>query len=211
MKVCEIYAGIQGESTYAGLPCIFVRMSGCNLRCIYCDTKYAYEEGVEMTEDDVFDQAVSYGIRLVEITGGEPLMQRQAFSLIERLLDGGLTVLVETNGSVSISGLDRRAIVVMDIKTRGSRMSGNMDLSNLKLLKPQDELKFVIADRTDYEWTRDFIIQHELTGLCTILLAPVFGTLSPKDLARWILDDRLTVRLNIQLHKYIYGPEERQV
>ncbi len=164
-----------------------------------------------MTEDDVFKQAVSYGINTVEITGGEPLMQEEAFSLIKRLLDSGFKVLVETNGSVNISRVDRRAIIIMDIKTPGSAMSDRLEAGNLRLLKPQDELKFVIADRGDYEWTRDFIGKHELSGICTILLAPVFGVLSPGDLSRWILEDRLRVRLNLQLHKYIYGPEERGV
>ena len=211
MKVCEIFLSIQGESTYAGLPCVFVRMSGCNLRCVYCDTAYAYEEGLEMTEDDVFKQAVSYGISLVEITGGEPLMQKDISPLIKRLLDNGLTVLVETNGSVSISGMDRRAIIIMDIKTPGSGMCEVMEPENLRLLKSKDELKFVIADRGDYEWTRDFIRKHGLSGKCTILLSPVFGVFSPRDLSRWMLDDRLPARLNLQLHKYIYGPEERGV
>ena len=211
MKVCEIFAGIQGESTYAGLPCVFVRMSGCNLRCVYCDTAYAYEEGAEMPEDNVFRQVLSYGISTVEITGGEPLLQSDVFSLIKRLLDSGLVVLVETNGSVSISGVDDRAVVIMDIKLPGSGMSGSISLDNLALLRPGDEIKFVIGDRRDYEWARDFIKKHELAGVCTILLAPVFGVLPPKDLSGWILDDRLGVRLNLQLHKYIYGPEERGV
>ena len=202
---------IQGESTYAGLPCVFIRMSGCNLRCVYCDTSYAYEKGMELTEDDVFKQAVSYGISLVEITGGEPLMQKDVFPLIKRLLDSGLTVLVETNGSVSVSGVDRRAKIIMDIKTPGSGMCGMMDLENLRLLKSQDELKFVIADRADYEWTRDFIRKRGLSGQCTILLAPVSGVCLPGDLSRWMLEDRLRARLNLQLHKYIYGPEERGV
>jgi 7-carboxy-7-deazaguanine synthase len=211
MKVCEIFAGIQGESTYAGLPCVFIRTSGCNLRCVYCDTAYAYEEGSEMTEDDVFNQAVSYGISLVEITGGEPLMQKDVLSLVKRLLDSGLTVLVETNGSVSISGIDRRAIIIMDVKTPGSAMSDMITLENLRLLKPQDELKFVIADREDYEWTKNFIDKHSLAGICTILLAPVFEVLAPRELSQWILEDRLRVRLNLQLHKYIYDPKERGV
>ncbi len=211
MKVCEIFLSIQGESTYAGLPCVFIRMSGCNLRCSYCDTAYAYEEGDELTEDDVLKRAVSFGISLVEITGGEPLIQAEVFPLIKRLLDRGLTVLVETNGSISVSGVDRRAIIIMDIKTPGSGMCEVMDIENLRLLKSQDELKFVIADRGDYEWSRDFIMKHGLSGKCTVLLAPVFRVCSSRDLARWMLDDRLGARLNIQLHKYIYGPEERGV
>ena len=181
------------------------------MRCVYCDTAYAYEEGLEMTEDDVFNRAISYGIGLVEITGGEPLMQKEVFPLIKRLLDSGLTVLIETNGSISVSGVDRRSIIIMDIKTPGSGMCGSMDDENLRLLKSQDELKFVIADRGDYEWTRDFISKHGLWGDCTILLAPVFGVCLPGDLSRWMLDDRLRARLNLQLHKYIYDPYERGV
>ncbi len=181
------------------------------MRCVYCDTAYAYEEGLEMTEDDVFNRAVSYGIGLVEITGGEPLMQNEVFPLIKRLLDSGLTVLVETNGSISVSRVDRRAIIIMDIKTPGSGMCGSMDVENLILLKSQDELKFVIAGRGDYEWAGDFISRHGLSGQCTILLAPVFGVCLPGDLSRWMLDDRLPARLNLQLHKYIYGPQERGV
>lgn len=211
MKVCEIFLSIQGESSYAGLPCVFVRMAGCNLRCLYCDTSYAYEEGMEMTGDDVVRKALSYGTGLVEITGGEPLQQSDTFQIAGRLLDSGLAVLIETNGSISVSGVDRRAVIIMDVKTPGSGMSGSLKIENLKLLKPQDELKFVIADRRDYEWSRDFMGRHDLNGVCTILMAPVFGILAPADLAGWILEDRLNVRFNLQLHKYIYGPEERGV
>ena len=211
MKICEIFLSIQGESSYSGLPCVFIRMSGCNLRCVYCDTSYAYEEGREMTEDDVFRKALSFGIGLTEITGGEPLQQSDTLSLVTRLIDGGHVVLIETNGSIGISGVDRRAIIIMDIKTPGSGMSGTLKIENLKLLKPNDELKFVIADRRDYEWSRDFIREHGLSDICATLMSPVFGVLSPADLAGWILDDRLSVRFNLQLHKYIYGPEERGV
>lgn len=211
MKVCEIFLSIQGESSYAGLPCVFVRMAGCNLRCLYCDTSYAYEEGMEMTGDDVVRKALSYGTGLVEITGGEPLQQSDTFTLVSRLLDSGLEVLIETNGSISVSGVDRRAVIIMDVKTPGSGMSGSLKIENLKLLKPHDELKFVIADRHDYEWSRDFICRHDLNGACAILMSPVFGILTPADLAGWILEDRLNVRFNLQLHKYIYGPEERGV
>ncbi|MBF0558661.1 MAG: radical SAM protein [Nitrospirae bacterium] len=211
MKVCEIFLSIQGESTYAGLPCVFIRMAGCNLRCVYCDTAYAYEEGTEMSVEDVVREACSYGIGLAEITGGEPLQQREALLLAKRLLDSGLTVLIETNGSISISDVDRRAIIIMDIKTPGSGMPGSLKIENLKLLKPDDELKFVIADRSDYEWSRDFIKEHDLPDICTILMSSVFGSLPPAELAGWILEDRLKVRFNLQLHKYIYGPEERGV
>ena len=211
MKVCEIFASIQGESTYAGLPCVFVRLTGCNLRCFYCDTTYAYEEGREMSEDEVLESVSSYGINLVEVTGGEPLLQEEAFSLISRLCDSGFSVLVETNGSMSIKDVDKRAIIIMDIKTPKSGMVDKMDLSNLQYLKADDELKFVVADREDYEWVRDFMNSHQLSGRCTILMSPAYGMLQPGSLAQWIINDKLPVRLNLQLHKYIYGPEERGV
>lgn len=211
MKVCEIFASIQGESTYAGLPCVFVRITGCNLRCVYCDTTYAYEEGREMSEGEILEAINSYGIRLVEITGGEPLMQKDVFSLTEKLLDNGFTVLVETNGSMSIKDVDKRAVIIMDIKTPGSGMFEKMDLLNLKDIKPYDEIKFVVMNREDYEWVRDFIRDYGLVDRCKLLLSPAFGLLSPESLSKWIIDDRLSVRLNLQLHKYIYGPDKRGV
>jgi 7-carboxy-7-deazaguanine synthase len=211
MKVCEIFASIQGESSYVGLPCVFVRIAGCNLRCVYCDTTYAYEEGIEMSVDEVIDDVKIYGIKLIEITGGEPLMQKDVLSLIERLLDDGFTVLVETNGTVSIKDVDKRAIVIIDIKTPKSGMFGEMDLLNLKYLKASDELKFVIIDREDYEWVKDFIRDYGLADKCKILLAPAYGMLAPESLSKWIIDDRLPVRLNLQMHKYIYGPDKRGV
>lgn len=209
MKVCEIFASIQGESTYAGLPCVFVRMTGCNLRCVYCDTAYAYEEGREMSEDEILKAVSSYGINLVEITGGEPLLQRDVLSLMERLIDNGFTVLLETNGSENIQDVDKRVTIIMDIKTPKSGMFERMDLMNLKYVKPDDEIKFVVIDREDYEWVRNFIKDYGLIdGLankCKILLSPAYGSLSPEDLSKWIIEDRLPVRLNLQLHKYIYG------
>lgn len=211
MKVCEIFASIQGESTYAGLPCVFVRMTGCNLRCVYCDTTYAYEEGREMSGNEILVSVSSYGIKLVEITGGEPLMQKDVFSLTEKLLDNGFTVLLETNGSVSIKDVDKRAVTIMDIKTPKSGMFEKMDLLNLKYIKPDDEIKFVVMDREDYEWVRDFIRDYGLADRCKLLLSPAFGLLSPESLSKWIIDDRLSVRLNLQLHKYIYGPDKRGV
>lgn len=211
MKVCEIFAGIQGESTYAGLPCVFVRLTGCNLRCSYCDTPYAYDEGREMTAGEIVGAASAFGIRLVEVTGGEPLMQKEAFPLVKQLLDNGFSVLIETNGSVSIRDVDRRAVIIMDIKTPKSGMSAQMDPENLEYLKRNDELKFVVADREDYEWVRAFIEERRLADTCTVLLSPLFGSLQPRELSQWILDDKLPVRLNLQLHKYIYGPDERGV
>jgi 7-carboxy-7-deazaguanine synthase len=211
MKVCEIFTSIQGESSYAGVPCIFVRMAGCNLRCSYCDTQYAYAEGSERSEEDVLREIDRAGIRLVEITGGEPLLQREVYPLMEKLAETGCKILVETNGSVNIKGIDGRVVVILDMKTPGSGMSGKMDLSNLDILKETDEVKFVITDGADYEWAKELIYGYNLLSKCRILLSPAYGLLYPEDLARWMITDRLEARLNLQLQKYIFGPERRGV
>jgi 7-carboxy-7-deazaguanine synthase len=211
MKVCEIFISIQGESSYAGIPFVFVRLSGCNLRCFYCDTTYAYDEGREMSVDEALEKVSSYGIKFVEITGGEPLLQKDSLVLIKRLLDDNYSVLVETNGSVSIKDVDRRAIIIMDIKTPKSGMFDKMNLDNLKYIKDDDEIKFVLADRKDYEWATNFIHEYDLINKCNILFSPVYGVLSPEKLAKWILDDRLPVRLNLQIHNFIFGNDKRGV
>lgn len=211
MKVCEIFTSIQGEATYAGTPCTFIRMTGCNLRCSYCDTVYAYEEGTDLTEDEIIEKIQTIGLKTVEITGGEPLLQEEVSPLAKRLLDRGYKVLIETNGSQDIQGIDRRAVIILDIKTPGSGMSDKVKLSNLPFLKPEDEVKFVIAGRRDYEWSRNFVGEHSLTDMCKVLFSPAFGMLDPRDLSRWIIEDRLEVRLSLQLHKYIYGPDVRGV
>ena len=212
MKICEIFTSIQGESTFAGLPCTFVRLSGCNLRCVYCDTKYSYDEGIEMEIGDILQRVDSAGVRLVEITGGEPMLQgEETASLVRELLDKGYEVLVETNGSMNISELDKRATIILDMKTPGSAMSDKMDLENLELIKNSDEVKFVICSRDDYEWSKGIVSQYGLEERCKVLFSPGFGMLQPRDLAAWIIEDRLHVRLNIQLHKYIFDPGERGV
>ncbi|MBA4348865.1 MAG: 7-carboxy-7-deazaguanine synthase QueE [Thermodesulfovibrio sp.] len=211
MKVCEIFASIQGESTYVGMPCVFVRMTGCNLRCSYCDTTYAYNEGKDMSDDEIIETVKSHRIKLVEITGGEPLLQKDILSLTEKLLDDGFSVLIETNGSVGIKDIDKRAVIIMDIKTPKSGMSDKMNLDNLNLLKSGDELKFVITDREDYEWTKEFIKKYQLINKCKILLSPAFGILQPSELSQWMLADELPARLNLQIHKYIYGNEQRGI
>ncbi len=212
MKVCEIFTSIQGESTYAGLPCTFVRLSGCNLRCAYCDTKYSYYEGVTMGIEEIISNVDSAGVRLVEITGGEPMLQaKDTLSLIKKLLDRDYEVLVETNGSINIKELDKRAIIVLDIKTPGSGMSEEMDFTNLNIIKKSDEVKFVICSRHDYEWTKEIISKYQLENRSNVLLSPCSGMLQPKDLALWIIEDKLHVRLNIQIHKYIFHPDERMV
>ncbi len=211
MKVCEIFASIQGESSYAGLPCVFVRMTGCNLRCSYCDTAYAYYEGTEMTEDAVLDAVRQYGLKLVEITGGEPLLQEDVKSLARRLLDLGFSVLVETNGTVDIGDVDDRAVIIMDVKTPGSGNPGSVLVENFDHLKKGDELKFVITDRADFEWSSAFIELHSLAERCAVLFSPEFGKLPPAELAGWIIEERMPVRFNLQLHKFIYSPDRRAV
>ena len=211
MRVCEIFTSVQGESSYAGVPCTFVRMTGCNLRCSYCDTQYAYTEGSERPEEDILREINRAGMRLVEITGGEPLLQREVYPLVEKLAETGFKVLVETNGSLGIKEIDGRAVVILDIKTPGSGMSERMDLSNLDIVKQTDEVKFVITDRADYEWAKELIYGYNLFDKCRILLSPAYGLLYPEDLARWMIADRFQARLNLQLQKYIFGPERRGV
>jgi 7-carboxy-7-deazaguanine synthase len=211
MKVCEIFTGIQGESSYAGIPCTFIRMTGCDLRCSYCDTPYAYEEGEELTEDGIINEVKKAGLKTVEITGGEPLLQKGVFHLTERLLNKGYRVLIETNGAQDIRDIDKRAVIILDIKTPGSGMSDRIKISNLDYLKSEDEVKFVLTGRSDYEWARNFITEHSLGGKCKILFSPAFGMLDPGELSGWIIHDRIDVRLNIQIHKYIYNPNCRGV
>ena len=212
MKICEIFTSIQGESTYAGLPCAFLRLTGCNLRCSYCDTKYAYDEGTDMSLKNIMDYVNKSGVKLVEITGGEPLIQgNETLELLRRLLDEGYKVLIETNGSMSIKDVDKRAVIIMDVKTPSSGMSERMDFSNLDFIKKTDEVKFVICSREDYDWSKNIISSYRLIGRCEILLSPAFNVLEPSLLSRWIIEDKLDVRLNLQIHKYIFGPGERAV
>ncbi len=212
MRVSELFTSIQGESTYAGLPCVFVRLTGCNLRCSYCDTRYSYEGGVEMTAAEIIGRVKESGVGLVEVTGGEPLLQGgETTSLIFSLLEEGYKVLVETNGSLSIRDMDRRAVIILDVKTPGSGMSGEMDFSNFEHIKPSDEIKFVICDRGDYDWSRQIISDHKLKGKCVLLFSAALGKLTPRQLAGWVLEDGVDVRLNVQIQKYIFGPHERGV
>jgi 7-carboxy-7-deazaguanine synthase len=211
LNICEIFSSIQGESSYAGLPCLFVRLTGCNLRCSYCDTPYAYDKGMDMSEDAVIEKVVQAGVKLVEITGGEPLLQGEVYGLAKKLLDAGFEILVETNGSVGIADIDTRATVILDVKTPGSGMSDKMDLENLKRIKQSDEVKFVITSRHDYDWSKKIIDKYNLENKCHILLSPAYGILRPDILAVWMLGDKLQARFNLQLHKYIFGPERRGV
>jgi 7-carboxy-7-deazaguanine synthase len=211
MRVCEIFASIQGESTYAGLPCAFVRLTGCNLRCLYCDTRYAYDEGVEMTVEEIIGRVEQAGLRLVEVTGGEPLLQGETPLLVKCLLDSGYDVLIETNGSLSIREIDKRATIILDVKTPGSGESGRTDLGNFQYLKPSDEIKFVLCGRDDYNWAKEFLSARNLWDKHTVLFSPAGHMLEPSALAQWITEDRLRARLNLQIQKFIFGPDERGV
>jgi 7-carboxy-7-deazaguanine synthase len=217
LRVTEIFHSIQGESTWAGLPCTFVRLTGCPLRCVWCDTEYAFHRGEKLDLDEILDRVKGIGTPLVEVTGGEPLVQPAAFTLVSRLLDEGFTVLVETSGAIDLGPLDPRAHKIMDLKCPGSgEMERNL-WSNLDHLTERDELKFVVNDRADYEWARDVIRERALEArvregrLNAILMSPVWGEVEVRDLSEWILDDRLPVRFQMQLHKLIWGPEAKGV
>jgi 7-carboxy-7-deazaguanine synthase len=211
MKVCEIFTSIQGESSYVGLPCTFIRFSGCNLSCSYCDTEYAKTAGMELSEDEIMNEVSLVGVNLIEITGGEPLLQDEVLHLIERLINEGNTVIIETNGSLPIGQIDRRATILLDVKTPGSGMWEEMDLTNLEYLKSTDEVKFVLVDKEDYKWAKKFIHKYHLDAKCRVLLSPAFGKLEAADLSRWMIEDRVPARLNLQMHKYIFGPDKKGV
>jgi 7-carboxy-7-deazaguanine synthase len=211
LTVNEVFFSIQGEGTRAGQPCVFVRLTGCPLRCTWCDTAYAFHEGTKRSEQDVLAEIARYPCRLVELTGGEPLSQPAAFPFITTLADAGWQVLVETSGHVLLEGLDRRAVAIMDVKAPGSGEVHRMEWRNLELLAGKDEVKFVIADRRDYEWSRDLVREKSLLDRCPVLFSPVHDQLQPGELARWILEDGLPVRLQVQLHKYLWPGVERGV
>ena len=211
LVVNEIFHSIQGESRHAGRPCVLVRLTACNLRCVWCDTAYAFEEGREATVAEVFEAVRAYATPYVLVTGGEPLLQPAVHDLVGTLLDAGHEVAVETGGSLDIAPLDRRAMVVLDLKCPGSGMEARNRWENLERLKPGDEVKFVIADRVDYEWAREVMRARDLAARCGVLLSPVHGVLHPRTLAEWMLADRLPARLQVQLHKYIWPADRRGV
>ncbi|HVO66752.1 MAG TPA: radical SAM protein [Syntrophales bacterium] len=213
LKVNEIFYSIQGESSYAGLPCVFVRLTGCNLRCSYCDTRYAYEEGKDLKIGEIIDRVMSYRCRLVEITGGEPLIQEETPDLTYRLLEKGFEVLLETNGSIDISTIDERCVKILDIKCPSSGQEEKNDLENLKRLSVKDEIKFVIGSREDYLYAQNIIslIRKKNLKLKPPLFSTLYNKMDSKLLAEWILADHLDVRLQIQLHKIIWGSETRGV
>lgn len=212
LKINEIFLSIQGESTFAGLPCVFVRTTGCPLRCSWCDTKYAYKEGEKMALDAIMDQVLGYEVPLVEATGGEPLVQKGMLPLLTRLCDEGKTVLIETSGAIDIAPVDPRVHVIMDIKCPESAMTERMLWANIEHLKPKDEVKFVLTSREDYEFAQQTIREHNLAERCgSVLLSTAFGLVDRKDVVQWILDDHLPVRFQLQMHKFIWDPDARGV
>ncbi len=211
LQVTEIFHSIQGESTRAGLPCVFVRLTGCPLRCTWCDTEYAFHGGESITVDTILDRVQAYRCPLVEVTGGEPLHQSDTLVLLKKLCDINLQVMLETSGALDISPVDSRVSIILDIKCPGSGMTDRMLWSNLDHLSAKDEVKFVLQDRTDYEWAREIVRHYCIEERCPVLFSPVFDSLALQPLAEWVLADRLSVRIQVQLHKLIWDPETRSV
>ncbi len=211
LRVTEIFASIQGETSYAGYPFAFVRLTGCNLRCRYCDTTYAYDGGEEFPLEEIVSRVRSFGIPRVAVTGGEPLLQPEAFDLVRAFLDQGDTVLVETNGTVPLAPLDPRAVKIMDVKCPGSGEERKMLWENFSVLTPRDEVKFVIASEEDYRYAKEILSRYRREIRFAILFSPAFGFLPPEKLAGWMVGDALEARFQLQLHKLVWGPDERGV
>jgi 7-carboxy-7-deazaguanine synthase len=211
VRINEIFRSLQGESTYAGLPCTFIRLTGCNLTCAWCDTTYAWDQGSEWSVPEIVRTVRQHGLDLVEITGGEPLLQSETPELAQRLLETGATVLVETNGSVDIDRLPLGCIRIMDLKTPSSAMCGHMDWSNVEKLQATDQVKFLIADQADWLWSVDKVKEHELLQRCAVLVSAVYSRVAYAQLAEWILASGLALRLQLQMHKHIWPPDQRGV
>ena len=212
LTVNEIYLSVQGESTWAGLPCVFVRLTFCDLRCTYCDTEYAFYEGNKMALGEIVEKVRSFGCPLVEVTGGEPLLQPNCVPLLHMLCEAGFTVLLETSGAHDIAAVDPRVHRIMDLKTPSSGEEGRNLYANIAHLTPRDELKFVVGSREDYEWAREKIRGHDLAAkVNAVLLSPVFGKIPPSDMVSWMLEDKLPARFQLQMHKFIWEPRARGV
>jgi len=211
LKVNEIYHSIQGESTNAGLPCVFIRLTGCNLRCTYCDTEYAFYDGKDYSIKQIVDEVKKINCKLVEITGGEPLVQDESITLMKKLCDENFDVMLETAGNMPIKDVDERVKIIMDFKCPSSGMTDKNLYENVDHLKKDDEVKFVLSNRKDYDWMKEIISKYDLQNKCTLLASVVFGTLEPLALVNWILEDKLDVRFQLQTHKYIWHPETKGV
>jgi 7-carboxy-7-deazaguanine synthase len=211
LKINEIYYSIQGESSYAGLPCVFVRLTYCNLRCTYCDTEYAFYEGKDYSIDGIINEVKKYNCRLVEVTGGEPLFQKECYDLLRRFCDENFEVLLETAGNMPIENVDKRVKIIMDLKCPSSGMIKHNLYDNIEHLKKTDEVKFVIGTKEDYEWSKEMLNKYSLRNKCSVLFSCVFDKLEPINLVNWILEDKLDVRYQLQMHKYIWHPETKGV
>lgn len=212
LTINEIYLSVQGESTWAGLPCVFIRLTGCDLRCSYCDTEYAFYEGKKRLVSEVLAEVSDMPCPMVEVTGGEPLLQKNVKPLMAALCDAGKTVLIETSGAHDISGIDPRVHRIVDLKTPSSGESGRNRYENIPHLTERDEVKFVLGSREDYEWAREQIGRYDLgSRVRAVLLSPVFGKIDPKDIVQWMLDDQLPARFQLQMHKFIWEPRARGV
>ena len=207
LKITEIFFSLQGEALTVGIPTTFVRLTGCPLRCSYCDTAYAFSGGEWMSVDEILDRVAAERTRYVTVTGGEPLAQKACFGLLDSLCDAGYSVSLETSGALDVSAVDPRVVKVMDIKTPGSGEEARNRLDNLDFIGPNDQLKFVICDQQDYEWSRNFLDRHDLAERCEVLFSPSFAQLPASDLADWILRDALPVRMQMQLHKLLWGDQ----
>jgi 7-carboxy-7-deazaguanine synthase len=210
MQITEIYKSIQGESTYAGLPCIFVRTTGCDLRCKWCDSEFTFSGGTKMTVAEVLAEVERLDCELVELTGGEPMLQHDIYQLATELADRGHRVLIETGGHRDVSELDPRVIRIMDLKCPDSGECSKNLFANLEHLRPDDEVKFVIASRADYEWARAMIARYGLEDRVKILVSTAFGIIRPEQVVEWLLEDKLRARFQLQLHKYVWPPDERR-
>jgi 7-carboxy-7-deazaguanine synthase len=207
-RITEIFYSLQGETRTIGLPTVFVRLTGCPLRCGYCDTEYAFHGGEKMSIDEIVKQVMSYNPKYVTVTGGEPLAQRSCHELLTALCDLGLEVSLETSGAMDISNVDSRVVCVMDLKTPGSKEESRNKYQNIETIKSHDQIKFVICDRNDYDWSVSKLEEFELNKKCEVLFSPIHGELKPAQLADWIIEDNLNVRMQIQMHKYLWGDEQ---
>jgi 7-carboxy-7-deazaguanine synthase len=205
LKIHEIFYSLQGESSRVGLPTVFVRLTGCPMRCVYCDTAYAFSGGSNMAITDILAKVAEYGTKYVTVTGGEPLAQKGCLVLLKELCDAGYSVSLETGGAIDINPVDKRVSVILDVKTPDSGEVKNNVWSNLEHLKHTDEVKFVLCSRADYDWAKEVLIKHHITDKCPVLFSPVYSQISPTDLAEWVLQDKLPVRMQVQLHKILWG------
>ena len=208
LKINEIFFSLQGESSYIGIPTIFIRLTGCPMRCSYCDTAYAFHDGKNMTIQDIFEEISQYKTKYVTVTGGEPLAQKPCWSLLSQLCDKGYNVSLETGGGISIEGIDKRAKIILDVKTPDSGESKNDNKTNISMIEKKDEIKFVISSKEDYEWAKGLIEEQHLIEKAPIIFSPAYENLSYKNLSEWILEDNLEVRFQVQLHKIIWGEKK---